>query len=119
MIQRIYIDTSVVGGYFDDEFKEATLMLFQRLENREVKFVVSDLLDLELLEAPTQVRELLLKYPSDFFERVELNDEAMRLANTYIEEKVVGKTSIEDCRHIALATIYKVDVLASWNFNIL
>ena len=117
MIQRIYIDTSVVGGYFDDEFKEATLMLFQRLENREVKFVVSDLLDLELLEAPTQVRELLLKYPSDFFERVELNDETMRLANTYIEEKVVGKTSIEDCRHIALATIYKVDVLASWNFK--
>lgn len=117
MIQRIYIDTSVEGGYFDDEFKEATLMLFQRLENREVKFVVSDLLDLELLEAPTQVRELLLKYPSDFFERVELNDEAMRLANTYIEEKVVGKTSIEDCRHIALATIYKVDVLASWNFK--
>ncbi len=22
MIQRIYIDTSVVGGYFDEEFKE-------------------------------------------------------------------------------------------------
>jgi predicted nucleic acid-binding protein len=117
MIQRIYIDTSVVGGYFDDEFKEATLMLFQRLENREVKFVVSDLLDLELLKAPTQVRELLLKYPADFFEKVELTDEAVRLANTYIEEKVVGKTSIEDCRHIALATIYKVDVLASWNFK--
>lgn len=42
MIQRIYIDTSVVGGYFDEEFKEATNRLFQRLENREVKFVVSD-----------------------------------------------------------------------------
>ena len=48
MIQRIYIDTSIVGGYFDEEFKEATNMLFQRLEKREVKFVVSDLLDLEL-----------------------------------------------------------------------
>jgi len=30
---------------------------------------------------------------------------------------VAGKTSLEDCRHIALATIYKVDVLASWNFK--
>jgi hypothetical protein len=39
------------------------------------------------------------------------------LADTYIEEKVVGKTSIEDCRHIALATVYRVDVLASWNFK--
>ena len=33
---RIYIDTSVVGGYFDEEFKEATIALFNRLENREV-----------------------------------------------------------------------------------
>jgi hypothetical protein len=46
-----------------------------------------------------------------------LIDEAVRLADTYIAEKVVGKTSIEDCRHIAMATIYKVDVLASWNFK--
>ncbi|MGB3778455.1 MAG: hypothetical protein WA960_08845 [Tunicatimonas sp.] len=28
MKQRIYIDTSVVGGYFDDEFKDATVELF-------------------------------------------------------------------------------------------
>lgn len=117
MKQRIYIDTSVIGGYFDDEFKEATNMLFQRLENEEIKFVVSDLLDLELLSAPIHVRELLLKYPANYFERVALTDEAIKLAYMYIDEKVVGKTSIEDCRHIALATIYKVDVLASWNFK--
>ena len=117
MIQRIYIDTSIVGGYFDEEFKEATNMLFQRLEKREVKFVVSDLLDLELLNAPAHVKELLFNFPPEYFERVELTDETIQLADTYIEEKVVGKTSIEDCRHIALATIYKVDVLASWNFK--
>jgi hypothetical protein len=117
MIQRIYIDTSIVGGYFDEEFKEATNMLFQRLEKREVKFVVSDLLDLELLNAPSHVKELLFHFSPDFFERVELTDETLQLADSYIEEKVVGKTSIEDCRHIALATIYKVDVLASWNFK--
>jgi len=46
-----------------------------------------------------------------------LTEEAIELADTYISEKVVGKTSLEDCRHIALATIHKVDVLASWNFK--
>ena len=117
MIQRIYIDTSVVGGIFDEEFKEATALLFERLENKEIKFIVSDLLDLELINAPKYVRELLLKYPNNFFERVELTDEAIKLADTYIAEKVVGKSSLEDCRHIAMATIYKVDVLASWNFK--
>ena len=117
MKQRIYIDTSVVGGYFDEEFKEATIKLFERLIQDEVIFVVSDLLDLELINAPTHVRLLLHSYPADKFQRIELTEEAIKLADTYINEKVVGKTSLEDCRHIALATIYKVDVLASWNFK--
>jgi hypothetical protein len=117
MKQRIYIDTSVVGGYFDDEFKEATVKLFERLDNNEIVFVISDLLDLELINAPLHVREHLLNYSPDKFQRVELTEDAIKLADTYIEERVVGKTSMEDCRHIALATINKVDVLASWNFK--
>lgn len=65
MKQRIYIDTSVAGGYFDEEFKEATIKLFKRLERDEVIFVVSDLLDLELLNAPARVKEQLLQYAAD------------------------------------------------------
>ncbi|MBS1538057.1 MAG: PIN domain-containing protein [Bacteroidetes bacterium] len=117
MKQRIYIDTSVVGGYFDEEFNEATIKLFDRLDNNEIVFVISDLLDLELINAPQQVKGLLLKYSADKFQRVELTEDAVNLANQYITHKVVGKTSLEDCRHIALATIHKVDVLASWNFK--
>ena len=117
MKQLIYIDTSVVGGYFDEEFKEAKTALFQRLEIGEIIFVVSDLLDLELINAPQRVRELLYKYSSDKFFRAEFTEETIKLADAYISEKVVGKTSLGDCRHIALATINKVDVLASWNFK--
>jgi predicted nucleic acid-binding protein len=117
MKQKIYIDTSVVGGYFDEEFQEATTKLFDRLNNNEIIFVVSDLLDLELINAPQHVRQLLHNYSADKFQRVDLTEEAIKLADTYISEKVVGKTSMEDCRHIALATIHKVDVLASWNFK--
>ena len=82
MIQRVYIDTSIVGGFFDEEFKDATIKLFNRLENDEIIFVVSELLDLELLNAPTRVRELLLKYPIDMFQRVDLTMEAIQLADT-------------------------------------
>lgn len=117
MKQRIYIDTSVIGGYFDEEFKEATHLLFDRLEKNEIIFVVSDLLDLELLNAPENVRNSLYKYSVDKFQRVELTEECINLADSYILEKVVGQASLEDCRHIALATIYRVDVLASWNFK--
>ena len=117
MKQRIYIDTSVVGGFFDEEFKNDTIPLFERLEKGEILFVVSDLLDLELINAPQKVRDLLHNFSTDKFNRIELTEEAIKLADTYIAEKVVGKTSLEDCRHIAMATIDKVDVLASWNFK--
>ncbi|MCL2040968.1 MAG: hypothetical protein FWG84_02860 [Bacteroidales bacterium] len=115
--QRIYIDTSIVGGFFDKEFEKETKMLFERLENKEVIFVLSTVLWKELKDAPPNVKSLLNNYGKDSFERVALTNEAKELANKYIAENVVGKTSLDDCRHIALATINKVDVLASWNFK--
>jgi hypothetical protein len=71
----------------------------------------------ELLNAPKHVREHLSKYNSIKFEKVELTTEVIELANAYINQNVVGKTSLEDCRHIALATVNRVDVLVSWNFK--
>ena len=75
------------------------------------------MLDLELLNAPRNVRELLHNYSAGKFQRVELTQEVIPLADNYIFEKVVGQISLADCRHIALATINRVDVLASWNFK--
>ena len=115
--QRIYIDTSIVGGFFDEIFEKETKMLFQRLENKDVVFVISTVLTDELEDAPEWVRTLLNNYSNDCFEKVSLTDEAKELANKYIAEGVVGKTSLDDCRHIAIATINNVDVLASWNFK--
>jgi predicted nucleic acid-binding protein len=117
MKQRIYIDTSIVGGFFDKEFEEPTKALFERLKRKEIVFVLSNVLKKELLNAPQQVRDLLLQYKECEFEDVELTSEAEKLANAYINEKVVGTTSLDDCQHIAIATINKVDVLASWNFK--
>ena len=70
-----------------------------------------------MIDAQPHIRELLLKYTADKFERISLTEEAIKLADTYISENVIGKTSLEECRHIALATINHVDVLASWNFK--
>ena len=117
MKQRIYIDTSIVGGFFDKEFAEPTMALFERLKRKEVIFVISDLLRKELITAPNEVRSLLENYEQENFESVNLTEEAKELANGYIAEKVIGKTSLEDCQHIAMATINKVDILASWNFK--
>ena len=39
---RIYIDTSVVGGFYDKEFDEATRELFKKVEKGEITLIVSD-----------------------------------------------------------------------------
>jgi uncharacterized protein with ATP-grasp and redox domains len=115
--QRIYIDTSIVGGFFDKEFEKETKMLFQLLENKEIIFVTSDLLFRELEKAPSNVKYLLDNYDEKSLEKIIATDDVSELAEKYITEQVVGRTSLDDCKHIALATIYKVDVLASWNFK--
>lgn len=117
MIKRVYIDTSVFGGYFDKEFEKETKPFFDKIIEKRVKIIVSEILELEIYRAPDLVWDFFESIPSDCIERVELTDEARDLSEKYIAEKVVGKTSRADCQHIALATINKVDVLVSWNFK--
>jgi len=117
MIQRIYIDTSVVGGLFDDEFLQDTRLFFERVENGEFVVVYSEITVDELTAAPPNIRNYLEGLTFNQKEFVEITEDAFILADTYIRDKVVGKTSRADCLHIALATIHKVDILISWNFK--
>jgi predicted nucleic acid-binding protein len=113
----LYIDTSVIGGYFDVEFEKESKILFQSILNNEFHVIYSTVTEDELINAPKKVRELLNLIPNENKTRIELTEEAVMLGDTYIVENVVGKTSREDCFHIALATIHKADVLVSWNFK--
>lgn len=117
MEQRIYLDTSVIGGYFDDEFSDDTISFFESVIKGEIILVVSDILEAELLRAPDFVKKLLTIMPNLQIEKVRLSPEAIELADKYIEAKVVGKTSRADCQHIAIATLCNADVLVSWNFK--
>ena len=116
-MNRIYLDTSVFGGYFDLEFELWTKMPFQRIINGEFKVIYSRLTDLELDPAPENVRNLASLIPEKCIEFVEIEDETIELAEQYIKDNVVGKTSRADCIHIALATINSADILVSWNFK--
>ncbi len=117
MKQRIYIDTSVVGGYFDEEFSADTIPFFDSVKKGEIQIILSDLLEAELLRAPEFVKILLTEIQEENIERVKLSQPAIKLADKYIEAKVVGKTSRADCQHIAIATTNNADVLVSWNFK--
>src|SRR5688572_8710967 len=107
MIQRIYIDTSVIGGLFDIEFSDDTKPFFDRVEKGELKIVYSKITNDELANAPDRVKNYLKGLNSKQKEFVEITQEAVNLADIYIREKVVGKTSRADCIHIALRHFIK------------
>lgn len=106
-----------MGGYFDEEFSIWSQLLIQQFVNGKRIAVISDITLEELRNAPPAVMNLLNDIPSLYLERLKLDKESIKLANYYIRENVVTKKSIIDARHIALASINKVDVLVSWNFK--
>jgi len=111
--QRIYIDTSVFGGYFDEEFAEHTIPLFNRLKNGEFILLFSTVTQDELENAPEKVKGLVKSIKAESTEFLDTTDEAVDLATEYIAERVVGKTSYSDCLRIAIATVNRADFLVS------
>jgi len=114
---KIYLDTSVYGGYFDVEFEKYTKLFFDKIFAEEFEVLFSDQLEDELKVAPQHVRDLATRVKSLSFQYIDTSAEAEALANEYITEKVVGETSKADCIHIALASIHHAKYLVSWNFK--
>lgn len=117
MKQRIYIDTSVIGGYFDEEFEDPTKKLFKRIADKDFTVYFSEVNETELILAPKHIQEIKNLIPFDCLNYIEMNDEVEILAQTYISEKALGKASENDAYHIALSSAYRLDCLISWNFK--
>jgi hypothetical protein len=116
-LMRIYADTSVFGGLFDDEFADDSGRFFMAIRNGQFHLVVSDTLATELKGAPPHVQRVLLDLPPQQLEHVASSDESLVLRDAYLQAGVVGHRWIEDATHVAIATVNRVDVLVSWNFK--
>jgi predicted nucleic acid-binding protein len=114
-ILRIYIENSVIGGYFDDEFKEHTRKLFDEFRKGLYSPVISSHVIAELENgAPEYVKENLKTID---YKEYAANEEMIQLAEKYMEQKIVSKNYYSDALHIAVATVIGADVLVSWNFK--
>jgi len=117
MIHRVYIDTSVIGGYFDEEFELFTKLFFEKVIQGKFKIIISDILVTELEGAPEKVITFFKSLPKESIEFIAQTEDSIELGEQYLKGGVVGKTSRTDCRHIALATLVNADILVSWNFK--
>ena len=111
----IYIEDSVIGGYFDDEFKEHTQELFKNFKNEKYTPIISSHVIAELENgAPSHVKENLQNIN---YEEYNVNEEMIKLAEKYMEQKIVSENYYSDALHIAVAAVIGVDVLVNWNFK--
>ncbi|MBU1695120.1 MAG: PIN domain-containing protein [Verrucomicrobia bacterium] len=114
---RIYLDSSVFGGCFDEEFAKESLRLVAEIKAGKFRLVMSETVLAELESAPAHVQNALADIPKEFIETVASNPEVEALQQAYLEAKIVGPASAADAEHIAIATVARADMIVSWNFK--
>ncbi|REJ77905.1 MAG: hypothetical protein DWQ47_16225 [Acidobacteria bacterium] len=118
MKKSLYLETSVVGAYLDngEPFRRDMTIRWWEHELSEYRACVSILVrrELECLAQPH--RDSYLNLIKDL-EQLDLPEEASILAEGYISRGIFKRKFIGDALHVAVASVYKVDYLVTWNFG--
>jgi hypothetical protein len=116
-VQRIYIDTSVIGGCLDHEFAIWSNGLLKDFQEGTFQLVLSTTVAAEVVAAyeavQVQYEDFLVLEP----EILEVTEPAIALAEAYQRRQILTPKYYTDGLHIAIATVAEVDVLVSWNFK--
>ena len=117
-IKRVYVDNSVISGMFDDHLPERvkhTALFWQAVIDGKIRVVVSDVLEGENKRSPQHVRDFFNGLPESQIERIVSTDESDDLATGYVGANIISNNHLNDCKHIAIATIVRADAAVSWN----
>jgi hypothetical protein len=113
---RVYADTSVYGGVFDDEFARPSLRFFECVREGRFGLVLSGVVLKELRQAPRPVLDLLDEMLG-IAEVVGVSEEALALQRAYMDARILTAKSADDALHVALATVTSCAMIVSWNFQ--
>lgn len=118
---RFYFDTSVLGAVTDQEDPrriEATRRVLQAVADGLHDGVISNVVQEELEQAPADIRRAILQDINRIeFELVAEDLESRNLFEEYEAARIVPARYRNDLRHVAVATVARVDALVSWNFR--
>ena len=113
---RVYADTSVFGGVYDDEFKEASLTFFAQVRSGQFVLVTSAVVQDEMVAAPLAVRRFF-DGMLGFAEVADITASALDLRDAYLQANIVAAKHSDDALHVALATVAGCSLIVSWNFQ--
>lgn len=114
--RKVYVDASVFGGAFDEEFTEDSRAFFDQVVQGRFAILTSGLVADELAQAPAEVRELFERLLAKA-ELVAVDASALALQAAYLDAGILTPTWADDALHVALATVAGADLIVSWNFR--
>jgi predicted nucleic acid-binding protein len=118
---KLYLETSTWNFYYADdspEKKEITRAFYKNIDKGGYEIFISDVVIEEIGRAKPEKKRLLLGLINQFSPtRLVVNSEALELAGKYIEENVMPSNKMDDAVHAAMASVFEIDALISWNLR--
>lgn len=123
---EIYLDTSGINFLFADdapEKRDITHEFFNTYVNKHVYDVyISPVVIDEINKTRDDLHKsklltVIKDYPLTILNIETYLHEIHALATVYLEHGIVPQNKLEDALHIAISTVYEMDVLLSWNYR--
>lgn len=114
---RAYLDTSVFGGVFDEEFAEASRRVFDLVRAGELVVLLGATTAEELADAPEHVQGLLATLDPSRILICPTTPEVVSLRDAYLAARILTPKWTDDATHVAAATVHGAPIPLSWNFK--
>lgn len=116
---QLYLDTTVPNYVFANDSpnrREITRRFMAMRRSYGIACYISDVVLEEISRAPEFKRANLLEVLSGI-PVLTVTKESELLAREYIRNKILPQSSLNDARHIAIASLNGMHALLSWNFG--
>jgi len=118
---KVYLDTSVISHLDAADTPEKmndTLLFWEELKTGRYRIIISSVTLTEIAKCGEPKQTKLLEKLSEIdYELIEENEETLALAENYLNYGVLKSKSMDDLRHISVATVTDCKYVASWNFK--
>ncbi|MDR1568157.1 MAG: hypothetical protein LBS33_05725 [Streptococcaceae bacterium] len=118
---KIYLETTIFNYYFDTyrDGHVATLKLFDEICTGKHEPYTSIYVIDELEKTPDDEKKykMLNLIPANAIAILQPNNIAIQLADLYIKNNVIPIKFFTDALHIAMASVYELEMILSFNFK--
>ena len=114
------METTVFNYYFDEDRQghKDVVCLFDAVSVGQYVGYTSEYVVQELKKAPSPKRERMIQLIDRYcLTLLDPSPKVARLAESYIERGIIPASHLYDSLHIAVAAVYELDCVVSYNFQ--